>query len=126
MSNPTTIFLIDDDKFLIDMYTLKLSNGGFAVESSTSGVDALKRLRDGFAPDIILLDIIMPTIDGLEILQTIQKEHLAPESMIIMLSNQADDEAKAKSLGAKGFIVKAMNVPSQVVTQVKEIYLHGK
>ena len=122
MAEPIKIFLVDDDKFLLDMYSLKFSRANFVVDTATTGLDALKKLRDGYRPDIMLLDIIMPTMDGLEVLETIGKEKLSPDSLIIMLSNQADDAAKAKALGAKGFIVKAVNIPSDVVKQVQEIY----
>lgn len=118
----TKIFLVDDDRFLLDMYTVKFQKHGLEVETATGSNTALARLRDGYVPDIILLDIIMPTMDGLALLQMIRAEKLAPTSTIIMLTNQADDEEKAEKLGIDGFIIKAMTIPSEVVTKVMDIY----
>lgn len=117
-----SVFLVDDDKFLLDMYSLKFKNAGADVSVAFGSLEALKKLREGFSPDVILLDVIMPGMDGLELLENIRKEKLASNSTIIILTNQADDSDKAKKLGADGFIVKAMNIPSDVVRQVLEIY----
>lgn len=120
--NKIQIFLIDDDRFLLDMYAVKFQKSGLHVEAVTGSSAALAKLREGYAPDIILLDIIMPTMDGLALLEIIRAEKLAPQSTIIMLTNQADDEDRAKQLGIDGFIVKAMTIPSEVVTKVLDIY----
>lgn len=118
----TKIFLVDDDRFLLDMYTVKFQKNGLDVETATGSNAALARLREGYMPDIILLDIIMPTMDGLALLEMIRAEKLASESTIIMLTNQADDEEKAEKLGIDGFIIKAMTIPSEVVAKVMDIY----
>jgi CheY-like chemotaxis protein len=125
------IFLVDDDKFLLDMYSLKFKKSGCEVEVAFSGDEALKKIRGGYVPDILLLDIIMPAMDGIEILKTIRTEKLLPDAIIVMLTNQADDQAKVEALGIDGFIIKAMNIPSEVVSQVlaiynkKSQYIHG-
>ncbi len=118
------IFLIDDDSFLLNMYTLKFSKSGFEVTTAQNGVDVIKKLKDGFVPDIMLLDIIMPGIDGLDLLEEIRKEKLIPDTVVIMLTNQSDttDIEKAKSLGVGGYIVKATTVPSEVIQEALEIY----
>lgn len=121
-SDGISIFLVDDDKFLLDMYSLKFKNANYHVDIAFGSLDALKKLREGFSPNIILLDIIMPGMDGMELLETIRKENLAKNSIIVVLTNQADDNERAKKLGADGFIVKAMSIPSEVVNQVTEIY----
>ena len=64
----------------------------------------------------------MPGMDGLELLKIIKQENLAPDSVIIMLTNQADDFEKAKALGVDGYIIKATTIPSEVVDQVLTIY----
>lgn len=120
--NKTKILLIDDDLFLLDMYAVKFQKNGLDVETVTGSNAALAKLRDGYMPDIILLDIIMPTIDGLALLEIIRSEKLAEKSVIIMLTNQADDEEKVEKFGVDGFIVKAMTIPSEVVTRVLDIY----
>lgn len=118
----TTIFLIDDDRFLLDMYSVKFQKSGLHVDVATGSNAALQKLREGYAPDIILLDIIMPTMDGIELLGIIRSEKLAPNATVVMLTNQADDEDRAENFGIDGFIVKAMTIPSEVVTMVLDLY----
>ncbi|MES2436577.1 MAG: response regulator [Patescibacteria group bacterium] len=122
------ILLIDDDSYLINMYALKFGKSGFDVSSALSSQEALKKLQDGYHPDIILLDIIMPAMDGLELLSEIRKQKLAESTTIIMLTNQSDtsDIEKAKSLGVSGYIVKATTIPSEVISNVQEIYKNHK
>lgn len=117
------ILLVDDDKFLINMYAMKFTQEGFIVESCTSGKETLERLRETEKPDVILLDIVMPSMDGIELLSIIRKEKLADDAKIIILSNQSQesDIEKAKSLGIAGYIVKATSIPSEVVTDVEDI-----
>ena len=83
-----TIFVVDDDNFLLDMYALKFSKSGYSVEVADNGEDALKKFRSGYVPDILLLDVIMPGLTGLETLEAIRKENLMPGTAIIMLTNQ--------------------------------------
>jgi CheY-like chemotaxis protein len=119
-----TIFLVDDDKFLLDMYAKKFTSGGLNVEALCGSEVGLKRLRDGAVPDILLLDIIMPNMDGLELLEIIRKENLAKTSTVIMLTNQsqASDIDKAKGLKVDGYIIKATTIPSEVLAKVMEIH----
>ena len=63
------ILIVDDDKFLLDMYAVKFKEAGSGVELATSGVDALKLIDDGFIPNAILVDIVMPGMSGLELLK---------------------------------------------------------
>ena len=85
-----------------------------------SSDEALRKLKDGFAPDAIVLDIVMPGMDGIELLEKIRAEKLSPNSVIVFLTNQGQpsDIEKAKSLGASGYIVKASTIPSEVFNEV--------
>ena len=116
------ILLIDDDRFLLDMYLLKFKKSGFEIDTSSSTANALEKLRDGNKYDIILLDIIMPNIDGLGLLKIIRTEKLVPDAVIIMLTNQADDLEKAKTFGVDDYIIKATMIPSEVVSKVTDVY----
>jgi CheY-like chemotaxis protein len=118
------ILIVDDDTFLLNMYSMKFSKGGFEVTTAQNGSDALKKLQGGFTPDIILLDVIMPGIDGLELLSQIRSLKLVPSATIVMLTNQSDtsDIDKAKSLNVNGYIVKATTIPSEVITEVSRIH----
>lgn len=120
------ILLIDDDKFLLDMYALKFKGSGLEVDTASSSINALAKLKEGQNPDIIMLDIIMPTMDGLELLQKIRDEKLVPNSVIVMLTNQPNETKRADELGVDGYIVKASTIPSEVVTQVLDIFKKKK
>lgn len=128
-ANPTyKILLVDDDSFLLNMYSLKFSKNNFAVETCQNPEEVLHKLTDGYTPDIILLDIIMPGMDGLDLLSKIRKDNLASKATIIMLTNQSDtkDIDRAKELGVAGYIVKATTIPSEVITKVLDIYNNQK
>lgn len=118
-----SVLLVDDDKFLLDMYRKKFDQSGMAVDVCVGSQEALTKLRDGAKPDILLLDIIMPGMDGLDLLETIRKEKLAESSVVIMLTNESDREKieRAKTLGIKGYIVKATSIPSEVVDEAIKI-----
>ena len=125
LSMPTTyrIYLVDDDRFLLDMYAVKFRAAGHEVTAHQGGELALEALRKEPAPDAMLLDIVMPGIDGFEVLETVKKEGLAKGAKIIVLSNQGQesDLERAKSLGAAGYIIKASAIPSEVYSETIKI-----
>lgn len=125
---PLTILFVDDDKFLLDMYALKFSKNNFDVHTAQGPEDALKIIHDGLEPDILLLDVVMPGMDGLELLANLRKEGLIKKSVVIMLTNQGlpDDVMKAKKLSVDGYIIKATTIPSDVMTEVQKIYNSAK
>ncbi|OIP65289.1 hypothetical protein AUK15_02120 [Candidatus Nomurabacteria bacterium CG2_30_43_9] len=119
-TTPKKIFIVDDDKFLLDMYTFKFKEKGYDVIQAFGSVDALNKLKGGIIPDIMLLDIVMPTMDGFELLSIIKSENLAPNAKVIVLSNlgQPTDVEKGRTLGANGYVIKASATPSEVVEKV--------
>jgi DNA-binding response OmpR family regulator len=121
------IFIIDDDKFLLDMYTVKFVEQGFDVTQAFGSIDALTKLKEGNIPHLLLLDVVMPTMDGFELLSTIKNENLAPNTKIIMLSNlgQHSDIERGRNLGANGYIIKASATPTEIVEKAG-IVLCGK
>ncbi len=123
MENKKKIFLIDDDTFLLSMYSMKFEKSGFEVKCASDGVQALNMLRQGYKPDILLIDLIMPVMDGFFMYETMKKEGLVNEALSIMLTNQGtvSDINRAKELGINGFIVKATTIPSEVVEEVKTL-----
>jgi two-component system phosphate regulon response regulator PhoB len=117
------ILLVDDDSFLLDMYAMKFSKSGYEVQTADSTESGLKVIRDGYIPDIMLVDIVMPGADGLEMVSTVRAEKRAPAAVIIMLTNQgsSDDVARSRKLNVDGYIVKATTIPSEVLSEVEKI-----
>ncbi len=116
------ILLVDDDKFLLDMYSMKFSAAGYVVEAYLSATEALGIMRGGLKPDVILFDLTMPELDGFSFLKIVSDERLAPRALKIALSNQSDEVEKMKieELGATRYIVKASMIPSEVVNTITE------
>ena len=117
------ILIVDDDNFLLDMYSLKFSQNGFEVHTAQSGIAVLEKLRGGLTPDVILMDIIMPEMNGLEALAQINSEQLCPQAVKIILSNKSEqkDIEEGNRLGVAGYIVKANSTPVEVIEQVVKI-----
>jgi len=117
------ILLIDDDSFLLDMYSLKFGAAGYEVKTANSTDVGIKMLRDGYDPDVMLADIVMPGMDGLDMVSHIRAEKLASHATVIMLTNQgsSDDVTRARKMGVDGYIVKATTIPSQVLSEVEKI-----
>ncbi len=115
-----TVLIVDDDKFLLDMYSMKFKALGHDTHVAVGPTEALNKLRGGESPDVLILDVIMPTMDGLELLEVIRKENLCPTSVVVMLTNESDPAKieKAQALGVAGYIVKATSIPSEVVEEV--------
>jgi CheY-like chemotaxis protein len=117
------ILIVDDDSFLLDMYALKFSQNGFEVYTAIGGVQALEKLTGGLHPDIIMMDVIMPEMDGFEMLEKINQDKLSPDSIKIVLSNKSEqaDIDRGNELGVAGYIVKANSTPAEVIDQVTGI-----
>jgi len=118
-----TICLLDDDRFLIDMYALKFRSLGHTVTPNASGKELLSFLKEHPQQDAILLDVVMPDMTGFDVLEAIRKENLAPGAVVIMLTNQGSDADldRARELGANGYIIKASSIPSEVVARTTEV-----
>ena len=123
------VYIVDDDRFLLDLYAVKFKNAGHEVTAFGGGEDLLAALRktDAVVPDVILLDLIMPGVGGLEALEAIRKEGLAKSTKIIILSNQgqASDIERAQKLAVDGYIVKASAIPSEVFGETIRIIEGG-
>ena len=122
-SDSYKILLTDDDQFLVNMYESKFKRFGHKVVSAASGEETLRKLKEGYKPDIIILDVVMPKMDGLEVLKSIREGKMAEGAAVVILSNQGNSEEieKAKKLGIDGYIVKAALIPSEVVVEVLKI-----
>ena len=119
--NPNTkVLIVDDDAFLLDMYSIKFKESGFLVEIAKNGEEAIAKAKS-LNPDVILLDIVMPKMDGFDVLREIKKNNIAPGAKIFILTNlgQKEDVDRGLKLGASDYIVKAHFTPSEVVAKVR-------
>jgi len=116
------ILLVEDDEFIIDIYKQKLEQDGFSVEVAQDGEEALRKVKS-IKPDLLILDIVLPNIDGWEIIKSIKKDEELKGLKIIALTNlkQKEDIKRGQSLGITGYFVKANYTPSQIVKEVKKI-----
>ncbi len=118
------ILLVDDDAFLRDMYATKFGEKGHKVEVAETGEIALDFI-DKTTFDVVLLDMVMPGMSGVEFLNEIKKRKLDKVPQSIVLSNQGSEEEikLAKEAGAVGYIIKAELIPSEVVEKVESLVL---
>ena len=121
--NNKKILFVDDDSFLLDMYAVKFKNQGYDVRMSDNAEAALKLLHEGYVPDAMLVDIIMPSMDGIDFVSAVRRENLASKAVVIMLTNQGlpDDIARARKLNVDGYIIKATTIPSDVLRETEKI-----
>ena len=117
-----TILFVEDDPFLIDIYTKKLKKSGFNTKVADSGEKAINMIRDA-KPDILLLDIVLPEIGGWEIIKKIKENPEMADLKIVILSNlgQRAEVEKGLSLGAVRYLIKAQYTPSEVIEELKKI-----
>lgn len=104
----------------MDIYKTKLSQEGFSVAEAINGMEALKKLKD-VKPDLILLDIIMPYVDGLEVLKKIKENEDTKNIPVILLTNlsQKEEVDKGMELGARDYLIKSHFTPSEVLEKIK-------
>ena len=116
------VLIIEDDEMLAGMYSEKFTITNYNVEVAYNGSEGLKKAKE-FKPDIILLDIIMPKMDGFVVLKKMKKDEELLEIPVIMLTNlgQSDDIEKAKKLGAVDYFIKANHTPAEVIKKVEEV-----
>lgn len=119
--NPKTLFVVEDDSILRAVLIEKLSKSGYLVEGAEDGDIAMQKLQDGLRPDVMLLDILMPNKNGMEVMEDMNKDPELKKIPIIIISNsgQPIEVERARSLGAKDFLIKAVFDPSEVLEKVQ-------
>ncbi|MDK2898857.1 MAG: two-component system, response regulator [Patescibacteria group bacterium] len=117
----TKIAIIEDDQVISQMYRMKFEADGFDVQLAKNGKNGIE-LVETFLPDIILLDLQMPEMNGVEVLKIIRKNNWGKDIPVIILTNLGEEEApkEIRSLGIHSYIVKANLTPRQVVQRIKE------
>lgn len=116
------IFIIEDEQDILEMYRFKFTEEGYEVYYATNGLDAVGAIKQ-VNPDLVLLDIIMPKMNGLKVLQELRNDVATKDLKIYIFSNlnQPADIKRSKDEGADGYFVKSDLVPSQLVAKIREI-----
>ncbi|HBI97090.1 MAG: Two-component response regulator [Candidatus Falkowbacteria bacterium GW2011_GWC2_38_22] len=116
------ILLIEDDPFLLSMYSTKFEAEGFVVITADDGEKGLKA-AGGERADIIMLDILMPKMNGFEVLEKLKADEKTKDIPVILLTNlnQKDEIEKGLVLGADDYMIKAHFMPSEVVAKIRKV-----
>lgn len=116
------ILIIEDDTFLSEMYATKLTQAGYQVEVADEGQKGIEKAKAS-QPDLILLDIVLPKMDGFEMLKLVKEDNQLKNIPVILLTNlgQKSEVEKGLSLGASAYIIKAHYTPAAVVAKIKEV-----
>ena len=115
------ILVVEDDEVLREVYALKLSMEGFEVETAGDGIDALDAAEQ-VLPDLIILDMMMPRMDGIEFLRAYSTRPTRKPAKILVASNKTirQEIDQAKQLGASDYLVKSQITPEELVSQVRK------
>ena len=123
-NNKKRVLIVEDDRILVEMYKEKLKSAGFSVTTALDGKKALPKIKKG--ADLILLDILMPGLNGFEVLKKIQENDIQKNIPVLVLTNIGSDsfdkdKSLAMSLGATDYMIKALNTPEDVVKRINDI-----
>lgn len=119
-----TILIAEDEEDLLEMYSMALSSKGFEVLKAINGIQALEWLEKKYDQiDLILLDIVMPGMDGFETLEKIKKDERFKKIPVVVSTNldNSEDKAQAMDLGARDYFVKSQHTPSELVAEAETI-----
>jgi len=121
MAEGKVILLVDDDLTLLEMYEDRLKAEGFEIVRATNGEEALKKVREN-RPQLIILDIMMPKVNGFDVLKNLRADPEFKNIPIIVLTAliQDVDRLEGKKLGATDYIVKSETMPGEVVAKIKK------
>jgi len=120
---PQKILIIEDDKFVRDLITKLLAEEGFNISIAVNGEEGIKKIEEE-SPDLILLDLLLPKIDGFEILLKKKENPEIAKIPVIILSNlgQKEEIEKGLSMGAVNYLIKAHFSPREIVDKIKNVF----
>lgn len=120
MKEGKTILLVDDDLTLREMYEERLKTEGFSIIQASNGEEALSKAKD-IKPNIILLDIMMPKINGFDVLKDLKADAELKDIPVIILTAliQDVDRIQGNKLGAADYIVKSETMPGEVIAKIR-------
>lgn len=118
--NKKKILLVEDDRMIVDLYRLRFEEEGYEVYSTDKGSEAIAWAQEN-QPDVVLLDIILPEVDGFSILESLKSGLKTRTIPVIMLTNLAQeaDRHRGEDLGADGYYVKSQHTPAEIFEAVK-------
>jgi CheY-like chemotaxis protein len=119
------ILLVEDDAILVEMYQAKFELEGHDVKIATNGEECLAILKE-YSPELILLDILMPKLNGFHVLKEIKKQPSLRQIPVILLTNLGQAEVDmnrelARALGVNDYLIKSQHTPDEVVTRVVKV-----
>ena len=116
------ILIIEDDKFLRELITQKLIKEGYNIAEAVDGEKGVESAKEE-KPDLVLLDLILPGIDGFEVLSRIKSDPSSAQIPVIILSNlgQKDDIERGLKMGAADYLIKAHFTPGEIIDKVRVI-----
>ncbi|MEK7160676.1 MAG: response regulator [Patescibacteria group bacterium] len=116
------ILLVEDDRFISEMYVVKLEESGLNVDVAFDGLEGLAKTAS-FKPDLILLDIALPKKDGFEVLDELKKGETTKHIPVIVLTNlgQKEEVQKGLALGADDYVIKAHFTPTEIVNKITKL-----
>jgi len=115
-----TILIVEDDKFLRELITQKLIKEGYEISEAIDGEEGIKKIKEE-KPDLVLLDLILPGIDGFEVLSKMKEDPALAQIPVIILSNlgQKEDVERGLKLGAVDYLIKAHFTPGEIIEKIK-------
>lgn len=116
------ILLVEDDQFLLNLIYSKLIKEGFEVTTARDGQEGLQEAK-AIGPDLILLDILLPDINGFTVLESLKSDKATVNIPVIILSNlgQKEDVSKGMALRASDYLIKAHHTPQEIVDSIKKV-----
>lgn len=120
---PQKILIIEDDRFLRELMSKKLIGEGYQISEATDGEEGIRSVKSE-KPDLVLLDLILPGIDGFEVLTRIKQDPEIAQIPVIVLSNlgQKEDIGRGIKLGAVDYLIKAHFTPGEIVEKIAAIF----
>jgi len=116
------ILLVEDDKFLRELLVRKLEAVGFKISTAVDGREALKKVKEEL-PELVLLDLVLPGVDGFDILKEIKEDSTTSKIPVIILSNlgQREEVERGLRLGADDYLIKAHFTPDEIITKITDV-----